>query len=282
MSTCKSIKKVIQEIDYWLRLSTAQHGLLKHQLLCVLHNKNNGNYQGLPEDPLQLYYELSTTHKPTINALVKKRVLKQDQLKLLLPSDGSQKTDSQAFDVTLIVLLIINCTTLPPPVNGWYKPPLDSDASVAASVLRARAWRNFLNHANANSIDQAKFNEKWKEAIDILQGLGGSVKEMATLRTISLDPKHMPVMESLMNFYERKLETVKIDVNQQLDKQNQQMVATNNETEHQINLIMSQLQHISNENKQLKKLTEESLSKDICSGKIPNFRLKIILCRKYF
>ena len=247
----------------------AQYGLLKHQLLCVLHNKKNGNYQGLPEDPSQLYHVLSTIHKPTINALVKKRVLKQDQLMLLLPSDGSQKTDSQAFDVTLIVLLIINCSTLPPPVNGWYKPPLDSDASVAANVLRARAWRNFLNHVNANSIDQAKFNEKWNEALDILQGLGGSVKEMATLRTISLDPKHKPVMESLMNFYARKLENVKYDVNQRLDKQNQHMIANNNETEHQINLIISQLQHISTENKQLKKLTEESLSTNICSGKFP-------------
>ena len=123
----------MSEKQYWLRLATAQRGPVKQQLLCVLHNKDNyPHYQGLPEDPSQLYHELATTHRPTINALIKKRVLKADQAEVLLPTNGVNKTFSKNVDVTLIVMLIIECTTLRPPVNGWYKPPLDSDTSVAA------------------------------------------------------------------------------------------------------------------------------------------------------
>ena len=212
MSTYKTIKQVINEVDYWLRLATYLHGPLKEQLLCVLHNKDNLSYQGLPEDPSLLYKELSTIHKGVIDKLTKKGVLKKDQLEVLLPTNGNQKTFSEAFDVTLLVLLIINCTTLPPPVNGWYQPPLDSDTSVAANILRARAWRNFLNHTDANSIDQKSFDSKWTEAVGILQGLGGSVKEMTALKTISLDPKHEVVMKSLMDFNQLMIEELKIQV----------------------------------------------------------------------
>ena len=182
------------------------HGPLNQQLLCVLHNKDKLSYQGLPEDPSELYKELSTTHKGTIDKLTNKIVLRKDQIEILLPTNGSQNTFSEAFDVTLLVLLIISCTTLPPPENDWYQPPLDSDASVAANVLRARAWMNFLSHKHAKSINHMNFDAKWTEAVGILQGLGGSAKEMTALKTISLDPKHEVVMKSLMDFNQRKVE----------------------------------------------------------------------------
>ena len=206
MSTYKSIAQTISEIDYWLRLATFLHGPLKHQLLCVLHNKNNhSHYQGLPENPTDLYTALSKTHKGIIAQLTKKKVLRKDQLEILLPANGSNKTYSEAFDVTVIVVLIINCTTLPPPVNGWHNLPLDSDITVAANVLRSRAWRNFLNHTDANAIDKATFSVKWNEAIAVLQGLGGSVKDMEDLKKVSLDPKQELVMKSLMDFNQWKI-----------------------------------------------------------------------------
>ena len=217
MSTYKTIKQVINEVDYWLRLATYLHGPLKEQLLCVLHNKDNLSYQGLPEDPSLLYKELSTIHKGVIDKLTKKGALKKDQLEVLLPTNGNQETFSEAIEVTLLVLLIINCTTLSPPKNGWYQPPLDSDASVAANVLRARAWRNFLNHTDANSIDQKSFDSKWAEAITIFQGLGGSAKEMTALKTVSLDPKHDVVMKSLMDFNQLEIDKLKTQVDKLKD-----------------------------------------------------------------
>ena len=246
-------RKTIAENQYWLRLATAQHGPVKQQLLCVLHNKNkNTNYQGLPEDPSQLYHALSTTHKPTINQLIKKKVLKDDQIELLLPTNGDKKTFSEKFDLTLIVLLIINCTTLQPPVNGWFKSPPDSDTSVAANVLRARAWRNFLNHTDF--IDKNEFETKWKEGIAILTGLGGSAKDMTSLKTISLDPKHEVVMKSLLDFNERKTEkvqrqttnnTTKItDLDKRLDHQSKQAIADSEEREKQTEQKFQEMQQV--------------------------------------
>ena len=209
-------------------------------------------------------------------------------MELLLPTNGSNKTNSEAFDVTVIVVLIINCTTLPPPVNGWHNLPLDSDATVAANVVRARAWRNFLNHTDANTFEKVAFNSKWKEAIAVLQGLGGSVKDMGTLRTISLDPKHELVMRSLMDFNRRKIEKVQsetkvnsdniTDLHQRLNQQNQQIIADvdvlhnkieekteeikkemigDKENEQNYNLMSNQLNYISTEVEQLKNLKNE-------------------------
>ena len=256
MSTYKSISQVIKEIEYWLRLAIVLHGPLKQNLLCVLHNKNNDpSYKGLPEDPSELYKELSTTHKSVINKLVNAKVLKKDQLEILLPTIGDNKTYSEGFDVTLLVVLIINCTTLPPPQDGWYKTPPDSDTGVAANVVRGREWRNFLNHIDANAIDEAAFNLKWTKGIAIIQGLGGSVKDITSLKTISLDPKHELVIKLLMDFNQQeimklrskvdelentmsiaskqidenseKIEENKAEISTRFDQQNELMVADN-------------------------------------------------------
>ena len=230
-------------------MATVLHGPLKQNLLCVLHNKNNDpSYKGLPEDPSELYKELSTTHKSAINKLVKAKVLKKDQLEILLPKNGDNKTYSDAYDVTLLVVLIINCTTLPPPQDGWYKIPPDSDTGVAANVVRGREWRIFLNHIDANAIDEAAFNLKWTEGIAIIQGLVGSVKDITSLKTISLDPKHELVIKSLMDFNQQeiiklrgkidnaskqidenseKIEENKVEISTRFDQQTELMVADN-------------------------------------------------------
>ena len=287
MSTQKTIKETIDEINNWLRLATFLNGLL-NQLLYVLHNKNNhAHYQGLPEDPADLFRALSTTHKKTLDKLKKGNILKKDQYELLLPTNGN-KADSQAFDVTLIVVLIINCTTLPAPVNGWKKNPLDSDNSVAANVLRTRAWRDFLSHADSIAIDQVAFNHKWNEGIDMLQGLRGSVTDMATLKICSLDPGHETVIRSLMDFNQWKIETLQKRVNTledtttQVDKNTDDLSNLNDSLDQQQvrndalldgqnrlkaaieeaiakhNKMLHQLQYLSKELKQMKKLAPEN------------------------
>ena len=152
-----SIGQLIQKIRFWLHLATLLHGPLKENFLRILHNKKNDpSYQGLPEDPAELFKELSTTHKNKINKLVREKVLNKNDLKILLPKNG--ETHSSQFDITLITVLIINCTTLQPPRDGWNqkKPPIN-DPSVAANILLGRIWRNFLNHTDAYSIDEALF-----------------------------------------------------------------------------------------------------------------------------
>lgn len=218
MSTCLSIKQVTVKIEYWLRLASFLHGPLKQRLLHILHNKDNdSSYQGLPEDPSDLYNELLTKHKKTLDNLLKNRILKKDQMEILLPQNGDKKTYSEAFDVTLIVLLVINCTTLQPPVGGWkQKFPLNSDLSVAANTLRGREWRNFLNHTDASSIDEPAFNLKWAEGEAIYKGLGGSVTVLVDLKTMSLDPKHDLVLKSLKDF-DKKQEQGLADLTAKVD-----------------------------------------------------------------
>ena len=198
-----SISQLITEIRFWLHLATLLLGPLKENFLCILHNKKNDpSYQGLPEDPAELYKELSTTHKGTLNKLVRDKVLNKNDLKILLPTGGEKKTDSSQFDVTLITTLIINCTTLQPPKNGWnQKTPPTNDPSVAAYILLGKYWRNCLIHElDPKSIDQALFDAKWDEGVAIVKGLGGDITDMETLKTTSLDPKQDMIIKSLLEY----------------------------------------------------------------------------------
>ena len=195
-----TITQLIEKIKFWLHLAILLHGPLKENLLHILHNKKNDpSYKGLPEDPTELYKELSTTHEETLDKLVSDKVLNKNDRKILLPTNG--KTDSSKFDVTLITVLIINCTTLQPPRDGWdQKSPPTNDPSVAANVLLGKYWRNYLHHTDAYSIDEAIFDVKWNEGVDIVQGLGGDISDMAALKTSSLDPLQENMNISLLEF----------------------------------------------------------------------------------
>ena len=129
-------------------MATFLHYPLKSALLFVLHNKGNRkDYNGLPEKEIDLYNELSRN----IGAIKKIKVISKAQVDILLPP-GANKTDSSTFDVTLIIVLIINFTTLPAPKKGWRVDPDITDTSTAAFVLRARKWRNFLIHGTEPEI----------------------------------------------------------------------------------------------------------------------------------
>ena len=115
-----SITDAIREIQWWLRLATFLVCPLQIALLFVLHNKGNRtDYSGLPEDETELYKEF-LRRKVEIDKLVKDGVLNKAQHDTLLPP-GQNKTDSSVFDVTLIIVLIINFTTLPPPKKRMEK-----------------------------------------------------------------------------------------------------------------------------------------------------------------
>lgn len=188
MSTYKSIADVIKENEYWLRLIIFVNEPLKQSLLHVLHNKsNNPDYVGLPEDPTKLYQELLNKHDVIDSLKIKQRkVLRQEQVDLLLPT--SCKTDSSRFDVTLLVILIRHFTTLIVPVKGWNKDPPHDDNSIAANAIRAREWRNYVQHVDPKVVDERTFQQEWTYATQIINDLGYNYDTNA-LQTISLDPK---------------------------------------------------------------------------------------------
>jgi len=203
MSTNKSVENVIKEIEYWLRLTIFLHEPLKESLLYVLHNESGSpDYVGLPKDPNDLYQELKNRKWEIIQNLHRKGILNQKQIELLQPC-GDNKTFSDKFDVTLIIVLIRSCTTLNPPLSGWSdKNPPAFDVSVATFVVRAREWRNeVIHYGTPKNMDVLIFNDKWRKGVEIVDGLGYTY-DAENLKTVSLDPKNSLVSDSLVTCME--------------------------------------------------------------------------------
>ena len=196
-----SLPTVIKTYENWLHYGTFVHGPLKESLRDVLHNvSNDATYQGLPIRPADLYRELDQNHKPKLRKLLQIGVLKQDQMLLIFPPN-SNEAHSDKFDVTLLAILIINCTTLAPPATGWRnKNPPAADQSKAANVIRARELRNLFHHIDPEDFDRKTFDNKWMEGEGVVNGLGCNRYDTQALKTTSLDPTKLSVIHSLLQF----------------------------------------------------------------------------------
>ena len=141
------------ENKQWLKCLVAVNVHIRDALLEVLHNPLLG---GIPSDPQQLYdFFQEKDQQDKIKELAKRRVLSAEQIVLLLSQN--QRTFSSKWDTTLICVVIINFSKLPPPSNGWFKPLDVGDISVSAFVLVARnELRNRLNHATASDFNNEK------------------------------------------------------------------------------------------------------------------------------
>ena len=183
----------IKNSENWLRLAMFILGPLREALLNILHDST----MGIPRHPKDLYTEL-TKQKPNLLKLKSKGTLKNDQWNLLFPP-GQQETDSNLFDITLIVLLIKACTKLTP-ANGWKGyVPAATDNSLAADVIRVLGMRNVLQHySSTENMDHNEFEKKWLEGTNILHRLPYAGHDIVLLKTITLDPKHYLVYRSLV------------------------------------------------------------------------------------
>ena len=119
-------------------------------------------------------------HKQTLSSL-KHRVLKDDQWRKLFPSDGTQP-DCESFDITLLVILLINICGLSPPNTGWNEKPPRSDRSTEANIARIRYFRNLLSHAPSTGVTTQNFNSYWEEIADALVALGLDQNEIDALK----------------------------------------------------------------------------------------------------
>ena len=212
MATCSppvtSLASIIKTYEHWLHYGTFVHEPLKESLLGVLHNScGDTSYNGLPTNPADLYNSFDKHHKLKLNKLLQKGVLNKDQMQLIFPPN-KQETYSNNFDVTLLVVLIINCCNLPPPVKGWKdkNPPL-SDQSKSANVIRARELRNFFHHTDPKIFDKQTFDDKWLEGDKVVNSLSYKYDSQA-LKTASLDPTKLSVLHSLLQFLQIKQDTI--------------------------------------------------------------------------
>ena len=195
-----SLANIIKTYENWLHFGTFVHEPLKESLRNVLHNNSfDSSYQGLPIDPVALYQELNQKHRPILDKLLRKGVLQNDQMLLIFPPN-CKETHSDKFDITLIVVLIINCTELRPPATGWKnKHPPINDQSKAANVIRARELRNIFHHKEPKDFDEQTFNAKWKEGEDIITALDYTY-DTQTLKSACLDPTRLSVINSLVEY----------------------------------------------------------------------------------
>ena len=93
-------------------------------------------------DPHELYLELQQK-KSQINQLKKRRVLKQDQYDLLIPPSGN-KVESTKFDITLLMILLINFCGFEYPEKDWIRQSSDTDTF--ANIVRVKQQRDKLQH----------------------------------------------------------------------------------------------------------------------------------------
>ena len=187
---------LVANCEYWMRIAITLQNCVKPALLDILHDPT---LNGLQKNEQQLYTYL----------LAFKRREQQNLRRVVFPYQWDKlchvctttctsqcnrqgRTNSEDFDITLIVVLIINCTGLLPPNGDWRTfQPTSTDVSKAACVILARDLRNEINHSTNNSITTTvDFNVYWKRIEHILNGLQyNNMQLFNDLKMSSLDHK---------------------------------------------------------------------------------------------
>lgn len=95
----------------------------------------------------------------------KKPLIMKEQEKLI---NEGQYTK---FDISLLYVLIRNCTNIPQHANRWGNTPSAGDKSVSANIERIRLIRNKYAHVDTIHVSDTEYDHRWKEIFDIVQGL---------------------------------------------------------------------------------------------------------------
>ena len=97
--------------------------------------------------------------KPTLQSLIKKKVINQIQWGKLFPAIPNS-VSSRDFDTTLLMVLLRNLCGLTAPLTGWDALPAVTDLSREADIARVKYFRNTVyGHAEKASVDDVKLNE---------------------------------------------------------------------------------------------------------------------------
>lgn len=69
--------------------------------------------------------------------------------------------DSTTFDITLMITLLRNLTSITPPNSGYDCLPSANETRSSADLARIKYYRNFLAHLNDGKLESADFNKAW-------------------------------------------------------------------------------------------------------------------------
>ena len=218
-----TIDDTIMKSQNWLRLAICASEHIRNAVLDVLHNDvpyPDPSYQGLPRDPHLLNTFLSS-QQATINNLTRTRILRQNQIDILLPPNSTM-TDSSTFDIPIIQLLIRQFTPLTTAAGTW-NPPNMLDISKAAFIIRASQLRNSLFHyADISSMAGTEFADYWKDVKYVLNGLGYTTS-VDDLKTITLDPSNSNVKKVYMKYLDNRTVKLRSDLQKTVCSQKKQM-----------------------------------------------------------
>ncbi|CAG2247001.1 unnamed protein product [Mytilus edulis] len=160
--------------------------------------------------PTYLPSTLNTNYN-TLWDLKLKRIINQAQWNLLIPRNGIP--DSKTFDVTLMICLIRNLTSINPPINGFDSLPLPGETTPGSDLARIKYYRNKLAHHDSNTIDTAYFHTSWTDISNAVGRLGDQTmfQECQELKLKILDQSNqeiiLEVKQSLEEMKELKLTT---------------------------------------------------------------------------
>ncbi|CAG2255521.1 unnamed protein product [Mytilus edulis] len=155
--------------------------------------------------PSSLTSTLSTSHNTLLDLKVK-RIINQAQWKLLIPGNGIP--DSKSFDVTLMVCLIRNLTSINPPINGFDSLPLPGETTPGSDLARIKYYWNKLAHHDSNTIDSTYFNTAWTDTSNAVGRLGGPTmyQECQELKVKSLDQSNQEIILEIKHSLEEMKE----------------------------------------------------------------------------
>ncbi|VDI16332.1 Hypothetical predicted protein [Mytilus galloprovincialis] len=127
--------------------------------------------------------------------LQKKRVINQSQWNLLFPR-FPDVPDSKSFDVTLIITLLRNLTTLTPPRGGLDQLPSDNENTPSSDLARIKYYRNFLAHLDEGKVDSTTFTTAWDNVTSAISRLGGQPMKLECddLKVKILDQTNQEIM----------------------------------------------------------------------------------------
>ena len=158
--------------------------------------------------PANLHKILSSSspHYTTLQWLRKKGVLNPTLWGKLSTSSSSE------FDITLLMVLLRNVCGLSPPVStgNWDELPPDADLSTEANIVRIKYFRNDVYaHASKASVDDATFNQLWKNISNAIIGLESGkdvtscVTAISKVKTECMAPDTEAHFQNLLNDWKK-------------------------------------------------------------------------------
>ena len=126
------------------------------------------------------------THKVLLTSLRKKRILNGRQWDKLYPPSGAAP-DSNAFDITLLFVLLRNICGLTAPATGWHALPPAADVSREANLARVKFYRNQVyGHVTGTGVSKSDFEQYWGDISGALIALGADQISIDLLKSSTI------------------------------------------------------------------------------------------------